>query len=309
MAGRISSIFLPRSKSQRLAVRYGLFFLLSLSLGCRAANLPEAEVPPSQPEQAASRFDPRTAGTIQGCVTWQGDLPTVAPYQARINLSADGVTHERLVRENPNAPHIDGGTRGVGGAVVFLRGVDPQAARPWDHPPVRIEQQGYRFHVRQGDLDTHVGVVRRGDRIEMVSRESAFHALHAGGATFFTLAFPDPDQPLSRCLPNKGLVELTSAAGYYWMRAYLFVDDHPYYTRTDAQGRFVLPQVPPGCYEIVCWLPHWREERHERDPETGLVTRLFFARPVEVVRSVTLGSRETAEVRFQLSMQQFLQNP
>jgi hypothetical protein len=305
MAARNASLFLPRSKSQRPACRWGLLFLLSLSLGCGAANPQVAEVPPSKPEQVASRFDPRTAGTIHGCVTWEGDLPAVAPYQARINLSADGVTHERLVRENPNAPRIDPSTRGVGGAVVFLRGVDPQRARPWDHPPVRVEQQGYRFHIRQGEMDSHVGFVRRGDPVAMVSRESAFHALHAGGATFFTLAFPDPDEPLSRCLPDKGLVELTSAAGYYWMRAYLFVDDHPYYTRTDAQGRFVLRQVPPGCYEVVCWLPQWREARHERDPETGLVTRLFFARPVQEVRPVTLGSRETAEVRFRLSAEAF----
>jgi len=139
----------------------------------------------------------------------------------------------------------------------------------------------------------------------MISSDSYFHSLHAGGASFFTLAFPDPDQPLSRPLMERGVVELTSAAGYYWMRAYVLVDDHPYYTRTDSDGRFTLDQVPPGKYEVVCWMPSWLEDRHERDPESGLITRLFFQPPVTLVQKVELGKQETKEIRFSPSMRDF----
>jgi hypothetical protein len=284
--------------------RCGALVLLAAALGCGQAP-PQVHEAEALAPTAADLFDPRTAGTIQGRITWEGELPPTPPYHARINLSADGVTHERLVRENPNAPRVDGRTRGVSGAAVYLRGVDPRRARPWDHPPVRIEQEGYRFHVRQGDAEGRAGFVRRGDSIEMVSRQNAFHSLHAGGATFFTLAFPDPDQPLSRRLKETGLVELTSAAGYFWMRAYLFVDDHPYYARTDDQGRFVLPAVPPGRYEVVCWLPNWHEARHERDPETGIITRLSFARPMEQVQSVRLDPGANAAIDFRISAEAF----
>ena len=68
-------------------------------------------------------------------------------------------------------------------------------------------------------------------------------------------------------------VELTSGAGHYWMRAYLMVAEHPYYALTNADGRFVLPQVPPGRYEIVCWLPILPAGGHEsllRDPTIGV---------------------------------------
>ena len=132
--------------------------------------------------------------------------------------------------DNPNKPRVDPHTRGVGNAVVFLRGVDPQRARPWDHPPVCVEQADYRIEIRQGQAHSAYGFVRRGERVEMVSTQEAFHSLHAGGAAFFTLAFPDPNEPCSRHLNEKGVAELTSAAGYFWMRGYLFVDDHPYYT-------------------------------------------------------------------------------
>src|SRR5262249_55259724 len=103
--------------------------------------------------------------------------------------------------------------------------------------------------------------------------------------------------PRTRRLGRAGVVELTSAAGHFWMRGHLFVDDHPYYARADAAGRFTFGQVPPGSYEIVCWLPSWFEEHRQRDTGTGLVTRLSFRPPVEVARPVAVGEGASRKVR------------
>jgi hypothetical protein len=251
-------------------------------------------------------FDPTTAGTITGRVAWAGPLPKVPPFEIRALIQpGDKQGQPRLIRENPNAPAVDPATRGVAGAVVFLRGVRAEKARPWDLPPVRVEQRDRRLHVLQGDTDSRVGFVRTGDEVEMVSREARFHSLHAGGDAFFTLTFPDPDRPRRRRLTSPGLVELTSAANYYWMRGYLFVADHPYYARTDAQGRFRLERVPPGRYEVVCWHPSWLEQGHDRDPETSLVFRLRFCPPVERERRVELGPRGEAVAELSLSAADF----
>jgi hypothetical protein len=260
---------------------------------------PEAADSPDQSgKEAASRFNPATAGTIRGRVSWQGDVPQVPRFEERLNLPPDTPPQPRVVRENPNAPVVDPKTGGVAHAVVFLRGVDPRLARPWDHPLVCVEQRDKRLHVVQGKTIGRVGFVRTGEAVEMVSRETVFHVLHASGAAYFTLTFPDAEQPLRRPFRKKGLVELSSAAGYYWMRAYLFVDDHPYYTQTDEQGRFVLEQVPPGKYEVVCWLPNWKKERHERDPESGLITRLFLGPPAEKAGQVDLRTGESSVIDF-----------
>ncbi len=243
----------------------------------------ESYAPVSDPPAAAktsSAFDPETAGALRGRVTWEGPLPRVPPFEVRSYVPVGEQGRPRQKRANPNAPIIDPATRGVAGAVVFLRGVAPERARPWDHPTVRVEQRDRRFLVVQGDAAANVGFVRRGDEVRLIARGERYHMLHADGAAFFSLTFPDPDRPRTRRLPVAGVVELSSAAGYYWMRAYLFVDDHPYYARTDGRGEFRLEGVPPGVYEVVCWLPSWVEERHDRDPETGLVTRLFFRPPV-----------------------------
>jgi hypothetical protein len=280
-----------------------LCLLPPLLSGCSQA---QSSNPPAQPAIiAGTAFDPATAGTIEGQVTWTGDLPTVPPLVTWAPLKLLDPLGGRHTFDNPHAPRIDPQTRGVAGAVVFLRGLDPRRGRPWDQPPVRVEQRGYQFHVRQGDVTASTAFVCRDDVVEMVSRDREFYALHAGGAAFFSLMFPDPDQPLTRPLKDTGVVELTSAAGHFWMRAHLFVDEHPYYTRTDEQGRFHLPQVPPGRYEVVCWLPNWREAEHQRDPETSLITRLIFQPPVERQETIALEPRQTGTVSFALSAEMF----
>jgi hypothetical protein len=84
------------------------------------------------------------------------------------------------------------------------------------------------------------------------------------------------------------------------MRAHLFVADHPYLTRTDAEGRFSLEQVPPGAYELACWLPDWHEAAHELDAETAEVTRLTFRPSVVKLRDVEVerGGRRAAGFAF-----------
>lgn len=291
--------------AQRRPPGWLLWLLAASATGCgnRHSEVPAATRPTLQETVAA--FDARTAGTISGRVTWEGDIPNVPPFEVWSHAWAGDTVRTPLTPKNPNAPAIDARSRGVAGAVVFLRGVEPRKARPWDHAAVHIVQQDLWLHVRQGQVDSSIGFVRRGSPIDMVSEDDTCHSLHGGGASFFTLQFPEPHQPLSRSLHDVGVVELSSTTGYYWMRAYLFVDDHPYYTRTDTEGRFALRQVPPGHYEVVCWLPNWAEAEHFRDPETGLMARLSFGPPAECAQHLTLGSQEFRQVDFVLSLRAF----
>jgi hypothetical protein len=276
-----------------------------LALGCREARTEPAVQQKAPAAPAPSQFNVATAGAIGGKVVWSGELLNIPAFEIRSLVTAWSPAHTRLVRENPHAPVIDPASKGVAGAVVFLRGVDARQARPWDHPPVVVEHHDRRLFVVQGTSRSRVGFVRQGDAITMVSRENVFNALRASGAAFFSLMFPDPDQPLQRHLMDKGLVELASSAGYYWMRGYLFVDDHPYYASTDAQGNFTLPQVPAGRYQVVCWMPNWNKTRQDRDPESGLVTRITFHPALEQEREVVVVAGVEAPVHFTIQATMF----
>jgi hypothetical protein len=291
------------------AIVYGRFLLgitglCLLCLGAFSCDKLPAPATPAAPPAArpgpGELFNPAVVGAVSGRVTWPGQVPVVPPFRSLPSpLSAAGGRKQSW--PNPNVPVIDAGSRGVAGAVVFLRGVDPRRARGWDHPPVRVVQRGHRFHVMQGEIDRHNGFVRRGDAVQMVSEGEVFHALLARGAAFFARTFPDPGRPCRQRLNRPGVVELSSGAGYFWMRAYLFVDDHPYYTRTDSACSFSLAQVPPGSYEVVCWVPDWREQAHELDGDTGRVWRLTFRPALVRTRPVLVEPGRVAAVDVELS--------
>src|SRR5262249_35485153 len=202
--------------------------------GCDDGGAPPEKLLPDAAVEIGRDFDAATAGELRGRGTWQGAIPEVPMYRAPVSPGNEHAGQPRRFWPNPNAPRIDLISKGVAGAVVSLRGVDPRRARPWDHPPVRVELRDYQIHVCQGNHDGNSGFVRRGETITMLSRQKLYHSLQVRGATFFTRAFPDPDHPCTRRLDRGGIVELSSGCGYFWMHGRLFVADHPYYTHTDA---------------------------------------------------------------------------
>jgi hypothetical protein len=281
---------------------------LVLALALLPAGCGEAvpgPAPPGPHADAAAAFDPATAGTVRGRVVWTGAVPLVPGYRAPVSPLSEQSGGPPRPWPNPHAPAVDRRGCGVAGAVVFLRGVDPRRARPWDLPVVTVELRGFRVCIRQGDAEETTGFVRRGDAVEFRSAQRELDTLVARGDAFFALAFPPGGRPCTRVLGRRGTVELSSGAGHFWMRGHLFVDDHPYYARTDATGAFTLPQVPPGEYEVVCWHPDWHEAGHELDADTGLVARLFFRPPVTVRRPVRVRAGQKAEVSFTLSADLF----
>jgi hypothetical protein len=289
----------------RAALTFRLLLLAALGLaGCdeshRTVYLGDDEAPAKPPKNLAAAFDPASSGSVAGRVTWAGAAPVVAPYRAPISPLSEQPDRQKFLWPNPHVPAVDPASRGVAGAVVFLRGVDAERARPWNHAPVRVAVRDCRYHVLQGDADEATGFVRRGDKVTIVREDDHFQAVQARGAAFFTLTLAARDRPHDCVLARTGVVELGSNSGQFWMRAHLFVADHPYLTRTDAQGRFSLEQVPPGTYELGCWLPDWHEAAHELDAETSLVTRLTFRPSVVKLREVAVetGVRRTADFSY-----------
>jgi hypothetical protein len=289
------------SRSVLTPSRSGLFIIVLIA-GCGKQAHPLYELEPN-PEPCViepDRFNPASTGTIRGSVVWSGSLPEVPPFH--VFIPTPGNPGATGYRANPNAPRVDPSSRGVEGAVVFLRGVHPRAARPWNHPHLRVELSDGQIALRTGEPSpTNVGIVRLGDSFDIVSMQAQMEGLRGRGADFFTFMLPDPDRALEHKPPRKGIIELTSPAHHFWQRAYLFVDDHPYYARTDHDGGFTFIQVPAGRYEVVCWLPNWKEIDRDRDPETCQFSRLRYGPPLERTSAATVAAGGSAEVTFTLT--------
>lgn len=279
--------------------------LSALAVGCGSEPPAAAGTAPGTPSPANDRqadFQPTACGTVMGSVTWTGPIPVV-PAVVDIRPRPDGTGHDIRTVAHPYVPAIDRATYALVGAVVYLRNADPARAKPWDLPSVSVEFRDAQMRITQGDRPHgRVGFVKRGAPVRFQSSEPAFNVLRGRGAAFFALPFPDPDKPLERSFDTPGRVALTSAAGFPWQSADLFVADHPYFTLSGADGRFELTQVPEGTYELVAWHPNWNTTGHERNPETGLVQRVTYASPLESVRSVVVTPGRAAFAPLNLSL-------
>ncbi len=267
-----------------------------------------AESPPSPPLSVAAQpplgkgFDSAKSGSIAGDVDWVGAVvPRVAPFRSIPTPFSDQPPMPARDYANPNSPVIDPASGAVGSAVVFLRSVDPERSRPWDLEPARVELVDQRIEVHQGTHRGPVGFVRVGDAIEIVSRDSLFHSIQGRGASFFARTMPTPDEVRTRTLSKPGVVELQSGAGYFWMRGYLLVADHPYHVHADARGKFLLKDVPAGEYDLVAWHPDWRVSRSVRNPDSARIQQVTYREPIQASRRVVVEAGKTTSSRLELS--------
>tara|TARA_B100000579_G_scaffold436007_1_gene460785 strand:+ start:1343 stop:2068 length:726 start_codon:yes stop_codon:yes gene_type:complete len=78
-----------------------------------------------------------------------------------------------------------------------------------------------------------------------------------------------------------------------WMKAWIMVADHPYYSITDENGKFKIENVPAGEYEVVFWqekLSNLPKKKYQKpanslmvtvDAEGSTIANFEFQKPVK----------------------------
>jgi hypothetical protein len=292
-----------------MTIRQGLYgallAALAAGLGCSGSSRPDprraappSEQPPqpktSQPapatqgprppvKQAPTPPDnltfialdgPKDEGVLRGQVRWRGPVPTVEEGATYI------VRNRRSVRVTPTPPvQVDPTTGGLANAVVYLKKAPPQA-EPYNPDLATLTQS-------KGRYEPHVQVVARGSKLRLrASDDTADFHLSGEASAYKALA-----RGRSVLLPlrNLGLVLVTSDDRPWMTPAYVFVLDHDYHAVTGEDGRFRLPKLRPGKYELVLWHEGWAGRATEGVPA-----------PIERTLTVELAPGRGAEVNWTL---------
>ena len=74
---------------------------------------------------------------------------------------------------------------------------------------------------------------------------------------------------------------------------------------TSGNGDYILPQLPAGTYEMVCWLPSWHVARKEIDPETAIIARWAWQAPREQTAKVSVQAGQTSEFTYRWTARMF----
>jgi hypothetical protein len=228
-------------------------------------------------------------------LTWVGAPIRIAPMSEWRLTPAGPIL---VTVPNPNALTIRNGR--LAGAVVWLEGVDPAASKPWDRPPVRVTANDDGIFPN----GSRYGFARVGEPVEFVSTVPELLGVRGRGAAGFTVMLPERGNA-TRTFNRPGRIELTTAANLHWAVADLFVCDHPYFATTDYTGRFRFDQVPAGEYVLASRVPNWQIASHDRDPETGAISRRRYAPVAETRTPVRVTRTSTSTVVIAFSLDQF----
>jgi hypothetical protein len=104
---------------------------------------------------------------------------------------------------------------------------------------------------------------------------------------------PTPNREINKKMPRaRGVGLRLQCDVHVHMNAWTAAFDHPYFTVTDAAGKFTLTDVPPGRYTLVAW--------HEGYNITGFASsRPSYDDPHVIRKEITLTAGETLSVNFE----------
>ncbi len=190
-------------------------------------------------------------GTISGTITYTGDQ---ADRVLTIDKDASVCDHAGHGTKPAGAIAV-GGSGGLTNAVVRITDIEKGAA--FDPPAPQIDNKDCAFHPL-------VQVAKSGQQVTALNSDPILHNthlfLHQGSKNLGNIALPNVGQTAKKPLRKPGLVDVKCDA-HKWMRAFIWVSDHPYVAVTGADGAFSFSDVPAGSYTVAVW----HEELGERE--------------------------------------------
>ena len=181
------------------------------------------------------------AGDVVGVVKLAGNVPAVTWRHPTADHAVCGSEPRR------SEALVVSSSGGVKNAVVFL---GHERIEGWRSPTIfQLDQQRCTFVPR-------VLIVPPGSTVEVLNHDGILHNFHTLSRLnpSRNLAQPKFARPLRVTFEQPEIVQVKcDLHGEGFMRAWIVVASHPYYTLTDEEGRFRLPDLPRGPHTLEVW--------------------------------------------------------
>lgn len=194
-------------------------------------------------------------GTVQGTLM----LEAMKPAPRRPGYVAPATKNP--IQEPESAP-----------AIVYLERDDKKYPSSRAGEPVQIRQEGYQFRPAMVAVQT-------GAKVAFPNLDDEFHNVFSySKAKRFDLGRFRKDETSPEELFDKpGLVKIYCEIHQH-MRCFVLVLDTPWFVTTDASGKFILKNIPPGEYWLRVFQPSERLLQQRVTVEEGKTTQANLAR-------------------------------
>ena len=215
-------------------------------------------------------FAASAAGSIGGTVGFTGP----APKMEKQNRKSDIVCAKKQSVDPTVVLSKDG--KALANVVVRLVKNVPPASGPLPTTPALIDQKDCVF-------EPHVQGAISGQKVQVKNSDGTLHNVHAFNGveplpekTVFNTGMPPGSTDVVKGLKDAELVKVTCDV-HPWMSAYVIVSKHPYFSVSDAEGKFELRNVPPGKYTVEAWHEKYGTRTAEVTVEEGKAAAPAFS--------------------------------
>jgi len=187
----------------------------------------------------AAFYGDASAGTIKGSVRYSGTPMERKKFSVTIDQYLCG--KEKKAGDLMLSPN-----NGIHNVVVSLQGLPAGVKWPANPAPVKMDQSKCDFIPR-------VVIVPVGGTVEFLNSDRLMHNVRSGGKD---------NPPFNRAQPHARTIAIgfkhpevlrVDCDLHSWMRGWVVVAEHPFYTLTNEAGEFVIEKVPPGKYTLRLW--------------------------------------------------------
>ncbi len=215
-----------------------------------AATATAAGTTAAAPTAAASP----DAATVAGLVKLEGASPKMPalqmaadPYCASQHAGAPAVDEEVVIGPGGELANV----------FVYIKNISGNFPAP--SSPVMLDQHGCQYRP-------HVTALQVGQPLQIKNSDATLHNIHA---------LPTVNRQFNEGQPVQGMVstkkfdkpEITpfkvKCDVHGWMKAYMAVMPHPFYSVSQNNGTFTISNLPPGQYTIVAWHEKYGQQEQQ----------------------------------------------
>jgi len=242
-------------------------------LGCEDARrkkpVDTSQQTEKPPQRLQTRSAPRTlkafrkavaagqVGAIQGVVSFKGIPPkpieTATTFDKHVCGTGPKRSESLLVSDNRQLQNV----------VVSLLRIPKGLPATVPGQPLQLDQQECVFMP-------HILIVPVAAEFDVVNSDRVMHNFHAVGTLNKEININQTKTRRRRLKFSYEHPETVKVVCdvHSWMKSWIIVAEHPYYTITDQEGRFRLDNVPEGTYRVKAW----HEKLGEQFGETTVTT-------------------------------------
>ena len=189
------------------------------------------------------------AGSLSGKVNFQGK----APKKKTLKMDSDpvcGSSHNEPVHSQSFIMNDEGYLKNV---MVYLHDVKYDGQVP--KTQAVLDQNGCMY-------SPHVQGMMAGQELLIKNSDATLHNIHALPTinSEFNFAMPKVVKEKAIKIAKPEHAMYIKCDVHPWMKSYVSVFNHPYFSVTDDTGHYQIDNIPTGTYEVIAWQEKFRDK-------------------------------------------------